>query len=69
METKSNKNVASGSFREVFIEDGFYVLKIQNDTEEIQKVEREIDTRTQTVREQIFASGPDVVQQAYANRR
>ncbi|AKA35108.1 MAG: AraC family transcriptional regulator [Muricauda sp.] len=44
METKSNKNVASGSFREVFIEDGFYVLKIQNDTEEIQKVEREIDS-------------------------
>lgn len=44
METKSNKNVASGSFWEVFIEDGFYVLKIQNDTEEIQKVEREIDS-------------------------
>ena len=38
------KNVASGSFEEVLIEDGFYVLKIQNDTAEIQKVSREINS-------------------------
>lgn len=38
------KNVAQGSFEEVLIEDGFYVLKIQNDTTHIQKVTREIDS-------------------------
>ncbi len=38
------KNVAEGSFLEVLIEDGFYVLKIQNDTSHIQKVTREIDS-------------------------
>jgi len=38
------KNVAEGSFNEVLIEDGFYVLKIQNDTPHIQKVSREIDS-------------------------
>ncbi len=38
------KNVAKGSFEEVFIEDGFFVLKLQNDTSEIQKVSREIDS-------------------------
>ncbi len=38
------KNVAQGSFQEVFIEDGFFVLKIQNDTTEIQRVAREIDS-------------------------
>ncbi|QCX01521.1 helix-turn-helix transcriptional regulator [Aggregatimonas sangjinii] len=38
------KNVAQGSFQEVLIEDGFFVLKIQNDTPEIQKVSREIDS-------------------------
>jgi len=38
------KNVAEGSFNEVLIEDGFYVLKIQNDTPQIQKVSREIDS-------------------------
>ncbi|MFS4492884.1 helix-turn-helix transcriptional regulator [Maribacter sp. 2308TA10-17] len=38
------KNVAEGSFQEVLIEDGFYVLKIQNDTAHIQKVSREIDS-------------------------
>ena len=38
------KNVASGSFEEVLIEDGFFVLKIQNDTPEIQRVSREIDS-------------------------
>jgi AraC-like DNA-binding protein len=39
-----DKNVAQGSFQEVFIEDGFFVLKIQNDTTEIQRVAREIDS-------------------------
>lgn len=38
------KNTAKGSFEEVLIEDGFYVLKIQNDSIENQKVEREIDS-------------------------
>lgn len=38
------KNVAEGSFKEVLIEDGFFVLKIQNDTAQIQKVVREIDS-------------------------
>ncbi len=38
------KNVAQGSFQEVFIEDGFFVLKIQNDTTEIQRIAREIDS-------------------------
>lgn len=38
------KNVAQGSFQEVFIEDGFFVLKIQNDSAEIQKITREIDS-------------------------
>lgn len=38
------KNVAEGSFNEVLIEDGFYVLKIQNDTAHIQKVTRAIDS-------------------------
>lgn len=38
------KNTAKGSFKEVLIEDGFFVLKIQNDTPQIQKVSREIDS-------------------------
>lgn len=38
------KNIAEGSYEEVLIEDGFYVLKIQNDTPHIQKVSREIDS-------------------------
>ena len=38
------KNVAQGSFTEVLIEDGFYVLKIQNDTSEIKRIERDIDS-------------------------
>ena len=41
METK---NVAKGSFKEVLIEEGFFVLKIQNDTPEKQRVSREIDS-------------------------
>ncbi|UJH68937.1 helix-turn-helix transcriptional regulator [Allomuricauda sp. SCSIO 65647] len=44
MQVTSNENVASGSFREVLIEDGFYVLKIQNDSDEPRRVEREIDS-------------------------
>ncbi|SNY95156.1 AraC family transcriptional regulator [Flagellimonas pacifica] len=38
------KNVAKGSYEEILIEDGFYVLKIQNDSEESAVVEREIDS-------------------------
>lgn len=38
------KNVAQGSFQEVLIEDGFFVLKIQNDTTAFQRVAREIDS-------------------------
>ncbi len=41
METK---NVAQGSFNEVFIEDGFFVLKIQNDSPVVEKVAREVDS-------------------------
>jgi len=40
----SLKNVAEGSFEEVLIEDGFYVLKIHNDSINTQKVAREIDS-------------------------
>ncbi|WP_072988193.1 helix-turn-helix transcriptional regulator [Pseudozobellia thermophila] len=38
------KNVAEGSYQEVLIEDGFFVLKIQNDGVRKQKVVREIDS-------------------------
>ena len=38
------ENIAEGSFEEVLIEDGFFVLKIQNDTVRVQKVIREIDS-------------------------
>ncbi|SDM13377.1 AraC family transcriptional regulator [Kriegella aquimaris] len=38
------ENVAQGSFDEVLLEDGFYVLKIQNDASELQKVTRQIDS-------------------------
>ncbi len=38
------KNIAEGSFEEVLIEDGFFVLKIQNDTAHTQKISREIDS-------------------------
>tara|TARA_R110000796_G_scaffold37722_3_gene95075 strand:+ start:24327 stop:25214 length:888 start_codon:yes stop_codon:yes gene_type:complete len=38
------KNTAKGSFEEVFIDEGFFVLKIQNDDAHIQKVSREIDS-------------------------
>ncbi|MBQ4913537.1 helix-turn-helix transcriptional regulator [Maribacter sp. MMG018] len=38
-----DKNVAKGSFEEILIDDGFYVLKIQNNTPEVTKVIREIN--------------------------
>ncbi|HDZ15131.1 hypothetical protein LCGC14_0661280 [marine sediment metagenome] len=38
------KNIAQGSFQEVLIEDGFFVLKIQNDTSEIHRIARAIDS-------------------------
>ncbi|MCR9263428.1 MAG: AraC family transcriptional regulator [Flavobacteriaceae bacterium] len=38
------KNIAKGSYEEILVEDGFYILKIQNDTQELQTVEREIDS-------------------------
>ncbi|WP_026809392.1 helix-turn-helix transcriptional regulator [Arenibacter latericius] len=38
------KNIAGGSFEEIFVEDGFYVLKIQNDSVENQVITREIDS-------------------------
>ncbi|MDX1327435.1 MAG: AraC family transcriptional regulator [Arenibacter sp.] len=38
------KNIAQGSFEEVFVEDGFYLLKIQNDSIDSQSVTREIDS-------------------------
>lgn len=38
------KNVVLGSYDEVLIESGFYVLKIQNDTSDFQKLSREIDS-------------------------
>ncbi len=40
----AQKNIAQSSYNEVLIEEGFYVLKIQNDTLENQKVIREIDS-------------------------
>lgn len=38
------KSVAKGSFDEVLVEDGFFVLKIQNESSEIQKITREVDS-------------------------
>lgn len=38
------ENVAKGSYEEILIEDGFYVLKIQNDTNQFTAVERDIDS-------------------------
>ncbi|MGB5437410.1 MAG: AraC family transcriptional regulator [Maribacter sp.] len=38
------ENVAQGSYTEVLIENGFYVLKLQNDTLAKQRVVREIDS-------------------------
>ncbi|PIB28621.1 helix-turn-helix transcriptional regulator [Maribacter sp. 4G9] len=38
-----SKNIAQGSFEELLIENGFYVLKIQNNTSETKNVTREIN--------------------------
>ena len=38
------KNIAVGSYDEIRVEEGFYILKIQNDEDEPQLVEREIDS-------------------------
>lgn len=38
------KNVAKGSYDEILVDDGFYILKIQNDTKDPQVIEREIDS-------------------------
>ena len=38
------KNIAVGSYEEIKVEEGFYILKIQNDTEEPRLMEREIDS-------------------------
>lgn len=38
------KSIAQGSFQEVLIDDGFFVLKIQNDDSSTQKVTRDIDS-------------------------
>jgi AraC-like DNA-binding protein len=40
---KSVKSIARGSYDEFLIEEGFYVLKIQNNTDVIQLVKRDID--------------------------
>ncbi|MEN8789922.1 MAG: AraC family transcriptional regulator [Flavobacteriaceae bacterium] len=37
------KNIAQGSMEEIVLENGFYVLKIQNEGPDIQRVRREID--------------------------
>ncbi|WP_036195442.1 helix-turn-helix domain-containing protein [Maribacter antarcticus] len=39
------KNVAIGSFDEILVDDGFYVLKIQNDTVSNVQIKREINKR------------------------
>ncbi|WP_067029884.1 AraC family transcriptional regulator [Allomuricauda sp. CP2A] len=44
---KSNiavENIAKGSYDEILVEDGFYILKIQNDTKDFQMIERDIDS-------------------------
>ncbi|RDY59945.1 helix-turn-helix transcriptional regulator [Flagellimonas nanhaiensis] len=38
------ENIAKGSYEEIYVQEGFYVLKIQNDTEESKVIEREIDS-------------------------
>ena len=43
-EILTQKNNAEGSFREVLIEEGFFVLKVQNDQLEMLRVTREIDS-------------------------
>lgn len=40
----NKKNIAEGTIESTKIEDGFYILKFQNDTSETQNFEREIDS-------------------------
>ncbi len=42
--TASSKNIARGSVEEISIDDGFYVLKTQNESPQTQQVIREIDS-------------------------
>ena len=42
--TIPSENNAVGSFREIFIEEGFYVLKIQHEGSDIQRITRDIDS-------------------------
>ena len=44
LDQTDSKNIAQGSFAEVLIDDDFYVLKIQNEGSDIQKVTRDIDS-------------------------
>lgn len=38
------KNIAEGSYDEIFVEDGIFILKIQNDTKEPEVITRDIDS-------------------------
>ncbi len=38
------KNIAKGSYDEILVEDGIFILKIQNDTKEPKVIERDIDS-------------------------
>ncbi|WP_437395936.1 helix-turn-helix transcriptional regulator [Flagellimonas lutimaris] len=38
------KNIASGSYDEILVEDGIFILKIQNDAKEPKLIERDIDS-------------------------
>ena len=40
----NSKNIARGSFNETILDDGFYVLTIQNESSAVQLAEREIDS-------------------------
>lgn len=41
---RSAESIAEGSYDEILVEEGFYILKIQNDKDEPQLIEREIDS-------------------------
>lgn len=41
---KPEKSIARGTFDEVAIEDGFFVLSYKNETDEVEVIEREIDS-------------------------
>jgi len=40
----SDKNVAEGIYDETIIEDGFFILKFNNETDEIQRFKREVNS-------------------------